>query len=261
AQGLQALRAKGAHMFAEDSSDPVRPGDIRIEQTASASIAWELVTTQIANAFPAYSLTVETVADSTGGGPANTLYMVEARYTLGPAGWASLPDSGHSVDNIPPAVPQPFTGAIRGGISTRLAWGANVEPDLAGYELYRGASAGFVPGPGNRVTATTDTTFLDASMGQFYKLAAFDVHGNHSGYALLTPGGTLDAPGPAPPRETALALASANPAVGAATLRYTLAQPGRVRLVLFGVDGRCARELVSGELPAGDYTARWDGRD
>jgi hypothetical protein len=261
---LQSLLAGGefeSKIFREDSNEELALGSVRIQENASATIAWELVATQVANAFPAYSLTVESVADSTAAGPANTLYMIEARDNSNALGWASPPDSGHSVDNLPPATPAPFTGAIQGGTHTRLTWGANHEPDLAGYELYRGASAGFVPGPGNLIAATTDTTDLDASMSQFYKLAAIDSHGNRSPYALLTPSGTLDAPGATPPRQLSLALGSANPSVGEATLRYTLAEPGRVRLALFAVDGRCARELVSAELPAGDYTVRWDGRD
>jgi len=258
---LQAAGAGKPKAFREDSDEPLEFGSVRIQETATATIAWELVGSQVANAFPTYSLTVATVADSAAAGPANTMYMIEARATSGGLGWASPPDSGHSVDNLPPATPAPFTGAIEGGIQTRLMWGPNVESDLAGYELHRGASAGFVPGPGNLIAATEDTTFLDAALSQFYKLAAVDSHGNRSGYALLTPGGTTDAPPAARPREFSLALASANPSMGGATLRYTLARAGRVRLALFGVDGRCARELVSTELPAGDYTSHWDGRD
>ena len=260
-QSMRAASAASVKPFREDSDEAIELGGVRIQQTATGTIAWELAATQVANAFPSYSLTVESLADSTGGGPANALYMVEARNTPGALGWASPPDSGHSVDNLPPAMPAPFNGAIVGGVQTRLHWGPNAESDLAGYQLYRGGSAGFAPGPGNLVATTSDTTYLDASTNQYYKLDAIDVHGNHSSYALLTPSGTLDAPGAGAPREVSLALASANPSVGGATLRYTLAQPGRVRLALFAVDGRCARELVSTELPAGEYTVRWDGRD
>jgi hypothetical protein len=247
--------------LSEDSNELIEPGSIRVEQTATGAIAWELVTTQIANAFASYSLTVETAADSTGGGLANTLYMVEARSNSSGIGWASPPDSGHSVDNLGPATPSPFTGAIVGGANTRLDWGRNHETDLAGYELHHGSSASFVPGPGNLTTATSDTTFLDPSVGQFYKLAAIDIHGNRSGYALLTPGGTLDTPGPAAPREPSLVLASANPSARGAMFRYAVPRAGRVRLALFGVDGRCTRELVAGEVPAGEFTVSWDGRD
>src|SRR5262249_37011400 len=155
-------------------------GTLRIEESLGQVFAWELVTSQIAAAFPAYSLTVPTVADSGAGGPANTVYMVEARATAYGIGWTSWPDSGRSVDNLPPATPSPFTGVVIGGTKTQLIWGANSETDLAGYQLHRGGSAVFVPGPGNLVTQTANTNFLDLAAGQYYKLCAIDTHGNRS---------------------------------------------------------------------------------
>ena len=144
--------------------------------------------------------------------------------------------------------------------STQLNWNANTEPDLAAYELYRGTSAGFVPGPLNRVATVTRTDHIDPSAGQYYKLAARDVHGNLSGFALITPSGTLDTPGEAVPRELALALESANPARGSAVLRYDVPARARVVLAIYDVNGRVVRELASGEAGAGRYSLRWDGR-
>jgi hypothetical protein len=205
-------------------------------------------------------MTLATVSDSAAGGPANTVYMVEA-VDASSHNFSSLPDSGHSVDNLPPATPLGFVAALMPlSETTQLNWNANTEPDLAAYELYRGASAGFVPGPSNRVATVTRTDHIDTSAGQYYKLAAIDVHGNRSGFALITPGGTLDTPGEVAPRELALALGSSNPARGGAVLRYELPARGRVSLAIFDVNGRMVRELASGEIAAGRFTTRWDGR-
>lgn len=52
--------------------------------------------------------------------------------------------------------------------------------------------------------------------------------------------------------------AAPNPAIGKARILFTLPAPGRVRLRTHDVAGRCVRELVSGELPAGEKTYTWD---
>lgn len=259
---LDLERLLAAHAIAGGPESDLAPGAIRLEESSTTTYAWELVTSQVANAFPTYSLTVETVADSSLGSPANTIYMIEARDTGQAIGWASPPDSGHSVDNLPPATPSPFTGAVMGGANTQLTWGANSESDLAGYELHRGASAGFVPGPGNLIASTTSTNFLDSGeVGDFYKLAAIDMHGNRSGYALVTPSGTLDAPGDRVPTALALDVASANPARDGATFRYALPVAGTARLQLYDVHGRLVREWTPGAQGPGEYREPWDGRE
>jgi len=261
AAAVAALGKRGPLAFLAEPLESLEPGTIRIQESATGSFAWELVKTQIADGFPSYSMVVPTVTDSSASGPANTVYMIEARSASLAANWPSFPDSGHTIDNLPPATPSPFAGAIVGGVDTRLHWGPNHEPDLAGYELYRGTSAGFVPGPSNLVGSPTDTTFLDHATSQFYKLAAIDSHGNRSGFALLTPGGTLDVGGSEAPSELALALVSANPAAQGVTLRYALPHAGPARLEVFDVNGRLVRALAAGTQPAGAYTVRWDGRD
>ncbi len=61
---------------------------------------------------------------------------------------------------------------------------------------------------------------------------------------------------------TALAFApvAPNPAAGAATLRFTLARPGRVRLAIYDAAGREVRLLTDGARPAGGQSERWDLR-
>ena len=56
-----------------------------------------------------------------------------------------------------------------------------------------------------------------------------------------------------------LALAGANPAGGASTLRYVLPGAGRVSLELFDVQGRRLATLANGVQEAGEHQVRWDG--
>ena len=60
---------------------------------------------------------------------------------------------------------------------------------------------------------------------------------------------------------TGLAMAYPNPFEDATTLRFGLASPGRVSLVVFDVAGRRVRKLLDGTLPSGERIVSWDGRD
>ena len=185
--------------------------------------------------------------------------MVQARATGSSAFWASAPDSGYSVDNLPPNMPAPFTGNYATG-STTLHWGANHEADFLSYRLYRGSSPGFTPGPGNFVVEKSDTGFVDVVGGPyFYKLAAVDIHDNISPYAFLQPNGTLGVDD-ALPASLMLAPAFPNPARVSTTLRFALPHAARVTLVLYDATGRRVRELIDARLPAGEHSALWDGR-
>lgn len=55
--------------------------------------------------------------------------------------------------------------------------------------------------------------------------------------------------------------AGPNPAHGDVTLGFTLPESGRVRLAIFGVDGREVANVLDGPREAGPQSVRWDGRD
>jgi hypothetical protein len=52
-----------------------------------------------------------------------------------------------------------------------------------------------------------------------------------------------------------------NPNTGHTSIRYQLAQPGKVSLKIYNTLGQVVNTLVSQEQPAGIYNAIWDGRD
>ncbi len=252
--GLERTGAPSASL----SSDVTKRGLYLHSQFGAATYTWEYLAAQKASGFPQYSYVASTTRDSSGYGNPYTVFMVQARYASGSAFWNSAPDSTYSVDNLPPLPPTPFTGAYAGG-GTHLHWGANGEADLAGYRLYRGLSSSFVPGAGNLVAAQSDTGYVDAgAAGSYYKLSAVDVHGNESGFALLTPGATLGVTD-ALPHELGLALASMNPARSDVLLRVALPSRAPVSLAVYDATGRLVRRLVTGEMEAGVWTERWDG--
>ena len=256
---MAALRAGLKPAYTEGVAPTV--GALRLESPNGVTIAWEYVGAQPAAGLAQYSYVAPTGQDSIGAGSYDNTFEIEAMYNYSGVSWYSAAAAGHSVDNLPPVIPTPFTAAFKAG-STYLHWGANTEVDLAGYRLYRGTSSGFVPSDGNQILATTDTSAVDAAAGYWYKLAAVDAHGNISAFATLGPSNTLDAPGGAAvPRALAFALGSANPSHGAVSLRLDLPRATTARVALYDVRGRLVRELASGAREAGSYTLAWDGRD
>jgi hypothetical protein len=222
---------------------------------------WQQVGAQAARGLSSYSFAAPTPGDSVAGSNPLSTFMVMAEQAGGVPNWCSAADSGYSVDNLAPPAPQMFGGVFNGSAAI-LWWSASGAPDFSQFQLHRGLAADFIPGPGSMLATLVDAGYVDhTAQPYFYKLCALDVHGNRGPYALALPGGTLEAPGPPPPRELALSAPVPNPLRGSTTLRLSLPREARVSLAVFDQQGRRVRALLSGRLPAGEHRAAWDGRD
>ncbi len=103
----------------------------------------------------------------------------------------SLPSSQISVttqtpDLTPPAAPTGLSATATGSGSINLNWNDNSEIDLAGYNVYRSLSSGFVPDSGNRVAENVTSSDysdsgLDPNTTYYYKVTAEDESQNESG--------------------------------------------------------------------------------
>ena len=261
AAAFSALRRGESLMEAAGSVSPPRIGALRRTIENAQIYYWEFVGSQVSHGFAGYSYTASTLADSIGAGNPYTRFMVEAEQTSAGYYWGSAPDSGYSVDNLPPFAPAPFAGNYSAG-TAQLHWHANGESDLANYRLYRGTSGGFTPSIANRIAAPTDTAYNDAA-GEtyYYKLSAVDAHGNESGFTALLPGGALDVPGPGGPSVLWLGPAQPNPALSGTEFRFSLPREERITLAVYDAAGRRVRDLISSVEPAGDHMLNWDMRD
>ncbi len=222
---------------------------------------WDYLAAAPAHGESAYDLAALTVADSSSLGPHLATFMVRAVTASPSTFYDSAPDSGYSVDNLAAATPSPFVAAYVSG-ATHLHWGSNSEPDFWYYNLYRGSSAGFVPTGANRIASQSDTGFVDAGpAGSYYKLAAANLSGIESGYALVTPAGTTGVEGATLPEVVFLAPPRPNPSSGGTVLRFGLPRDAEVSLGIHDVHGRLMRELASGPRAAGEHQLAWDLRD
>jgi hypothetical protein len=215
---------------------------------------WEAVATIYPKGFEGYSAVIATTGDSTGLGNPRTLYMVEATDVQSSfIVYDSQPDSGYSVDNLPPAAPAPLPSQYSPGLA-KLHWSRNLEADLAGYRVYRSTSPVFTPNASNFVASVADTGFADAtSQPYYYELTAVDSHGNESRVASLTPQGVLGV-GDDSALHFALAQPSPSPASGSARIAFTLPVAARTSLELFDASGRRVRLVSDGVLAAGSHS-------
>jgi hypothetical protein len=66
---------------------------------------------------------------------------------------------------------------------------------------------------------------------------------------------------PSRPRDSVLLPAYPNPFNAGTVIPFRLRRPGLTRLVLLDILGQRVRSLVNADLPAGDHSIAWDGRD
>jgi hypothetical protein len=256
------MRANGARIRrAGDGEGDPRPGDLLVMSSAAATEYWEFLGSVTPRHYlSGYSYVAPTLGDSVGGSNPSTAFMVVGRNSTTTMWWPSRSKSGYSVDDLAPAAPAPLTGQFGSG-TMHLYWNPNTEPDLAGYRLYRGSTAGFVPGPGNLIAAPPDTGYADpAGSAFYYKLSAVDVHGNESPVATLSPTGLVGVDPPAA-ADLSFATPSPNPASRGVSFRFMLPAAAHVRLSVFDAGGRLVRELASGSRAAGEHIEAWDLRD
>jgi len=222
---------------------------------------WEIVASAPAMQRDSYRVLFPTQADSTAEGHSWSVCVVTA-HTGTPSIWyASAPDSGYSVDNIAPGVPQGLVaGYSASGVV--LSWDDAPESDFQFHRVYRGDRTDFVPAPGNLVQEIVNTGWTDNAAdpwSHYYKVTTLDHAGNES-----EPGspesvsGVQD--GTVPTRTTLLG-AVPNPFNPSTKLSFEMAAAGHAGLKVYDTAGRLVATLVNERRDAGLHEVIWDGRD
>lgn len=264
-EGFDAASLTGLPVFSLKDRIFIRLGE---RGTVADMLAgtWELLGSFAACQHDQYIYRASTLADSTAEGIPYSVYMVSAHTTTPSVWFASEPDSGYSVDNLPPEPPVGLAADqsfVPEGLA--LTWDTNTENDLAYYAVYRGLSGDFIPGPGNLIATPTAAEYFDGDWrwdgGYYYKISAFDENGNESGHVLVSPDNITDVETPEAPRASYLAQNYPNPFNPTTRITFGLAAPGNVSVRIYDAAGRLVRVLAEGMRAAGHYTELWDGRD
>lgn len=98
--------------------------------------------------------------------------------------YGNEPGPGSS-DTIPPALPVGLLASATPSSRIDLAWSANTESDLSGYNVYRSTTSGFTPSSANQIasalrTAAYSDVGLSGSTTYYYRVTAVDTSGNES---------------------------------------------------------------------------------
>jgi FlgD Ig-like domain len=125
----------------------------------------------------------------------------------------------------------------------------------------------YPPGGGGALLASSGdvSNFLLPVTGR-YAVVIEDLSDSHTGgytLSLTGPLTTTDAPptGPLDPTRVVLEASRPNPALGPATLTFSLPTELPVEMRIYDIRGALVRTIVRGTLAAGTHTRTWDGRD
>lgn len=152
-----------------------------INRGASAKGSFHLLTTQMLDKR------ATSFIDTAAAGHAGNFYVLLAVDTAHNAA-ASAPVYGYLIDSIAPAAPLDVHGTIDSTGIVHLAWTANTEPDLLGYQVYfsydsthRFSQATKTVIPGNAFADTLAMNFLNRTI--YYKVVAMDRNDNRSSFS------------------------------------------------------------------------------
>jgi len=230
-------------------------GDDRIARGSFPPGVWEAVAWVAATQSDAYQARVSTTGDSTQAGTDWSVFLVTTHTTTPSVWFACPPDSGYSIDNISPGIPQNLAFAGPGV----LEWDAASEGDFAYHSVY-GSASEVLDGTATLVGRTVEPGYdVSADPHAYYHVTTSDHAGNESDAATAT-NPAVGAPGP-PAAVTALALHAPrpNPFRAGTSIVFDLPEPGDVQLGIFDAAGRQIRVLVKARRPAGRHRVTWNG--
>ncbi len=226
---------------------------------------WDAVGTVPAIQDSIYNFVSPTLIDSNTSGINYSIFLITA-HTQDPYVWfASEPDSGYSVDNIPPEAPYNLAGEVVGN-DVILTWQIQLSyPDFSHFAVYRDTVSGFTPGDVNRIATCTAPTYTDTSLAlgiYYYVVSAYDINGNESDYSneveVVVTG--IKEAGTGVPAVYALSQNYPNPFKTETAIHYQLPEPNVVTIAIYNVSGQRIKTLVNEPRDAGYYTVYWDGR-
>jgi len=174
-------------------------------------------------------------------------------------------DSGNSIDNIIPNIPEGLIASITEGTDVVLSWDQSIDEDFNFFRIYRSQEPGFDPVDPELVEEIVNNTCKDTKVepGQtyYYKVSAIDIHGNESQLSemveIVIPQVSIDESLELP-SEFSLFQNYPNPFNPSTTLRYDLPRESTVQLSIYNLNGYLVQTLINSKQNAGRYSVVWD---
>lgn len=245
-----------------------KSGGDRLLAMADGMEDWDVLGYVPARRDAAYSFVAPTLVDSTAAGGIDWSVFVVAAFCDDGVFFDSAPDSGYSVDNIPPPTPAPPTVTENlGDLELEVVWQNSAAPDFDHFAVYRGATSDFTPSsPDDSFAVTTTPDYVDDTVSPgdywYYRIGTFDDAGLFSGYSPATGAPVVtSAPLPVVTRPQ-LYQNVPNPFNPLTVIAYDLPTATRVDLKIFDVSGHLIRVLETGTLMGeGRHETPWNGLD
>jgi predicted CXXCH cytochrome family protein len=244
--------------------DMMTAGPVGTQVTLAGNV-WTYVAQVPATGLAQYSYIAPTLADSTvtAGMKWSTFYVAGYSGT-GAALYASMPDSGYSVDNLRPVAPSGLVvSLVQNGV--RLEWNAAPDQDIDLFNVYRSTTAGFDPAGMTPVAQVKGVEYVDQAVTigvrYYYRLEAIDLAGNRSPYSpeasiIFT---SVRETGGVP---TAFGLEQnyPNPFNPSTEIRFALPKATHVTLSVYTISGELVTTLMDDMMAAGTFSITWNGQ-
>lgn len=217
--------------------------------------SWVDVVLQPATHAAAYSVSVPTDDIASPSVPQPYSQYRVAAIDTGGTVWLSNIVAAFSTDDLPP--PAPVLSIDQSHVPWVIAWTPPAIADFGQSCLYRGSESGFTPG--TPLLCTAATAYLEYDTQSFFYVLRFsDTHGNWGPFSAEVSAVPTDA-APVAPLRTAIRHVYPNPFNPSATVSFSLAAAGPVRIDIFAASGRLVCTLLDDYRGAGESTVRWDG--
>ncbi len=214
-----------------------------------------------------YAAVVPTLFDSTKAkGMVWSTFQVSSHGASADIFAVSKSDSGYSVDNLSPQVPNGLAASfvsVSGVNAVQLKWNAVADKDLQYYQIYRDTVQGFIPGVANLLKNVADTSYADNSIKlktkYYYKIIAVDYSGNGSNPSTEVVVTTTSVQKENEiPTVYSLSQNFPNPFNPTTTIKFGLPEASNVSLKVYDVIGREVTTLVNDQLTPGYYFYNWN---
>jgi hypothetical protein len=220
---------------------------------------WDYVATVPARGDSIYQTVAPTLCDSTvDGGVCWSVFFLSAMTPDPLVFFDSPPDSGYSIDNVPPDAP----GNLVWEYPAALAWDESEDPNFSYFTIYGSDNLEFHR-DWTLLAYTTETSFSLENANdiyQYYLVTATDAAGNEGDHALLlTPSDIGTDEGT--PVTFSLRQGRPNPFTSNTTIAFDLPEPCVMRLAVYDTEGRLVRTLADGMWSIGTHAVEWDGRN
>ena len=177
-----------------------------------------------------------------------------------------------AIDSVPPDVwytdsYTPYV-TVRNNGSETISFSVTCQADFEGFAFYMDTRPVYDLAAGNSATVSfmpwVPDTVLEGYVGWFWACAGHvgDTDYTNDCMQLQVTVGVEEGPVKrGAPQAITLSEGRPNPFTLSTSVRYEIALAGDVSLAVYDATGRIVRKLVDENLPAGVYSAAWDGRD